>query len=97
MGEDALVCIDDSIVRGTTLKKHFTNSWTLQAYKIAHRIDRTPDTISDCYGIDMSELGKFIAFQAAVALIKAWVRRSSRGAIKCREALKIPSQSSRTM
>ena len=70
-GEDALVCIDDSIVRGTTLKRSIlqilgrSKPTKLLIASTAPQI-RYPD----CYGIDMSELGKFIAFQAAVALIK---------------------------
>jgi len=66
---DKLVVIDDSIVRGTTLKKSIlkilarTNPSKIVICSTAPQI-RYPD----CYGIDMSELGKFIAFQAAVAL-----------------------------
>ena len=66
---DALVALDDSIVRGTTLKKSIlkilsrTNPRKIVVCSTAPQI-RFPD----CYGIDMSELGKFIAFQAAVAL-----------------------------
>lgn len=66
---DNLVVIDDSIVRGTTLKKSIlkilarTNPRKIVVCSTAPQI-RYPD----CYGIDMSELGKFIAFQAAVAL-----------------------------
>ncbi len=67
---DNLVVIDDSIVRGTTLKKSLlrilarTNPKRIIVCSTAPQI-RYPD----CYGIDMSELGKFIAFQAAVALL----------------------------
>ena len=68
---DTLIAIDDSIVRGTTLKKSIlrilgrTNPKKIIIVSSAPQI-RYPD----CYGIDMSELGKFIAFQAAVSLIK---------------------------
>ena len=68
---DCLVCIDDSIVRGTTLKESIlkmlsrTNPRKIVIASTAPQI-RYPD----CYGIDMSELGKFIAFKAAVQLIK---------------------------
>lgn len=68
---DCLVCIDDSIVRGTTLKESIlkilsrTNPRKIVIASTAPQI-RYPD----CYGIDMSELGKFIAFKAAVALVK---------------------------
>ena len=68
---DALVALDDSIVRGTTLKESIlkilarTHPRKIVICSTAPQI-RYPD----CYGIDMSELGKFIAFQAAVNLIK---------------------------
>ncbi|MFO8026426.1 MAG: amidophosphoribosyltransferase [Opitutales bacterium] len=69
--DDCLVCIDDSIVRGTTLKESIlkilsrTNPRKIVVTSTAPQI-RYPD----CYGIDMSELGKFIAFKATVELIK---------------------------
>ncbi len=69
--EDVLVALDDSIVRGTTLKKSIlrilgrTNPRKIVVASTAPQI-RYPD----CYGIDMSELGNFIAFQAAVSLLK---------------------------
>ena len=89
--EDALVCIDDSIVRGTTLKRSIlqilgrSKPTKLLIASTAPQI-RYPD----CYGIDMSELGKFIAFQAAVALIKerGYDGLLSEVAASCREALK---------
>ena len=68
---DSLVVLDDSIVRGTTLKESIlkilarTNPSKIVVCSTAPQI-RYPD----CYGIDMSELGKFIAFQAAVNLLK---------------------------
>ncbi len=91
--EDALVCIDDSIVRGTTLKRSIlqilgrSKPTKLLIASTAPQI-RYPD----CYGIDMSELGKFIAFQAAVALIKerGYDGLLAEVAIKCRETLKDP-------
>jgi amidophosphoribosyltransferase len=69
--KDNLVVIDDSIVRGTTLKKSLlrilarTNPRRIIVCSTAPQI-RYPD----CYGIDMAELGKFIAFQAAVGLLR---------------------------
>lgn len=69
--EDALVVLDDSIVRGTTLKKSIlkilsrTNPHKIVICSTAPQI-RYPD----CYGIDMSELGKFIAFSAAVRMLE---------------------------
>ena len=92
-GEDALVCIDDSIVRGTTLKRSILQILgRSKPTKLLIASTAPQIRFPDCYGIDMSELGKFIAFQAAVALIK---ERGYDGlladvAIKCREALKDP-------
>lgn len=69
--KDTLVVMDDSIVRGTTLRDSTlkilsrTNPKKIIIASTAPQI-RYPD----CYGIDMSELGKFIAFQAAIALLK---------------------------
>ena len=69
--KDNLVVIDDSIVRGTTLRTSLlrilgrTNPKRIIVVSTAPQI-RYPD----CYGIDMAQLGKFIAFQAAIALLK---------------------------
>ena len=69
--EDNLVCIDDSIVRGTTLKKSILKMLIRTQPKRLVIASTAPQIrYPDCYGIDMSELGKFIAFQAAVALLK---------------------------
>ena len=88
--EDALVCIDDSIVRGTTLKRSILKILGRSKPRKLLIASTAPQIrYPDCYGIDMSELGKFIAFQAAVALIK---ERGYEGLLaevakKCREAL----------
>ena len=68
---DNLVCVDDSIVRGTTLRKSILRILTrLQPRKIVIVSTAPQIRYPDCYGIDMSEIGKFIAFEAAVALLK---------------------------
>ncbi len=68
---DTLVCIDDSIVRGTTLKQSILRILARTRPKKIIIASTAPQIrYPDCYGIDMSELGKFIAFQAAVALAK---------------------------
>jgi amidophosphoribosyltransferase len=68
---DTLVCIDDSIVRGTTLKQSILRILARTRPKKILIVSTAPQIrYPDCYGIDMSELGKFIAFQAAVALCK---------------------------
>ena len=70
-GEDNLVCVDDSIVRGTTLKRSILRILARLNPKKIIIISTAPQIrYPDCYGIDMSELGKFIAFEAAIALIK---------------------------
>jgi len=68
---DNLVCIDDSIVRGTTLRKSILKILSsLNPKKIVIASTAPQIRYPDCYGIDMSELGKFIAFEAAIALLK---------------------------
>jgi len=69
--EDTLVCVDDSIVRGTTLKNSVIKILSrLNPKKIVIASTAPQIRYPDCYGIDMSQLGKFIAFQAAVSLLK---------------------------
>ncbi len=68
---DNLVCVDDSIVRGTTLRKSILRILSrLQPRKIVIVSTAPQIRYPDCYGIDMSELGKFVAFEAAVELLK---------------------------
>ena len=68
---DTLVVIDDSIVRGTTLRESIiTMLDRLKPKKIVIVSSAPQIRYPDCYGIDMSRMGDFIAFQAAVALIK---------------------------
>jgi len=68
---DNLVCVDDSIVRGTTLRKSILRILTrLQPRKIVIVSTAPQIRYPDCYGIDMSQLGKFIAFEAAITLLK---------------------------
>jgi len=66
-----LVCVDDSIVRGTTLRRSILRILgRLHPSKIVIVSTAPQIRYPDCYGIDMSELGKFIAFEAAVELLK---------------------------
>lgn len=68
---DNLVCVDDSIVRGTTLRRSILRILArLNPRKIVIVSTAPQIRYPDCYGIDMSELGKFIAFEAAVSLLK---------------------------
>jgi amidophosphoribosyltransferase len=69
-GEDTLVVIDDSIVRGTTLKESIVRMLArLQPKKIIVVSSAPQIRYPDCYGIDMSKLGDFIAFRAAIELL----------------------------
>lgn len=68
---DNLVIIDDSIVRGTTLKQSILRILDrLNPKKIVVVSSAPQIRYPDCYGIDMAKLGDFIAFQAAIALLQ---------------------------
>lgn len=70
-GKDTLVVIDDSIVRGTTLKESIVRMLArLEPKKIVVVSSAPQIRYPDCYGIDMSKLGDFIAFKAAIELMK---------------------------
>ena len=69
-GIDTLVVIDDSIVRGTTLKESIVRMLSrLEPKKIIVVSSAPQIRYPDCYGIDMSKMGDFIAFRAAVELM----------------------------
>ncbi len=69
--QDTLVVIDDSIVRGTTLKESIIRMLgRLQPKKIIVVSSSPQIRYPDCYGIDMSKMGDFIAFNAVVSLLK---------------------------
>ena len=68
---DNLVVIDDSIVRGTTLKQSILKILDrLNPKKIVVVSSAPQIRYPDCYGIDMAKLGDFIAFSAAIQLLK---------------------------
>ena len=68
---DNLVMIDDSIVRGTTLKQSIVKILDRLNPKKIIIVSSAPQIrYPDCYGIDMAKMGDFIAFQAAIALLK---------------------------
>jgi amidophosphoribosyltransferase len=70
-GVDTLVVIDDSIVRGTTLKKSIIKMLDRLEPKRIIIVSSAPQIrYPDCYGIDMAKMGDFIAFQAIVSLLK---------------------------
>jgi amidophosphoribosyltransferase len=70
-GVDNLVIIDDSIVRGTTLKQSIIKILDRLGPKRIVVVSSSPQIrYPDCYGIDMAKLNDFIAFKAAIALLK---------------------------
>jgi amidophosphoribosyltransferase len=93
--KDNLVCVDDSIVRGTTLRRSILRILKrLNPKKIVIASTAPQIRYPDCYGIDMSEIGKFIAFEAAVSLLK---ERGQAALLEevyrlCREELKNPGK-----
>jgi amidophosphoribosyltransferase len=93
--KDNLVCVDDSIVRGTTLRRSILRILKrLNPRKIVIASTAPQIRYPDCYGIDMSEIGKFVAFEAAITLLK----ESGQAALieevyrLCREELKNPGK-----
>ena len=70
-GKDNLVVIDDSIVRGTTLKQSILRILDRLGPKKIVVVSSAPQIrYPDCYGIDMAKMGDFIAFEAAISLLK---------------------------
>lgn len=70
-GSDTIVVIDDSIVRGTTLKQSILSMLDRLQPKEIIVVSSSPQVrYPDYYGIDMSRMGEFIAFKAAVELLK---------------------------
>ncbi len=68
---DNLVIVDDSIVRGTTLKRSIIGILDRLKPKKIIIVSSAPQIrYPDCYGIDMAKLGDFVAFQAAIELLK---------------------------
>ena len=95
---DYLVALDDSIVRGTTLKQSILKILArTKPSKIVVCSTAPQIRYPDCYGIDMSELGKFIAFAAAVALHRRAGRQSLLDQVydACQAELKLPAKDRR--
>ena len=85
---DTLVVIDDSIVRGTTLKESIIRMLSRLSPKRIIVVSSAPQIrYPDCYGIDMSKMGDFIAFRAAVELLNERGREKLLDELlnKCRE------------
>ncbi len=92
---DTLVAVDDSIVRGTTLKQSIIKIIDrLHPKKIVIVSSAPQIRYLDCYGIDMSKMGDFVAFDAAVQLLK---ERGMEYVIedvykKCKASLSLPKE-----
>lgn len=70
-GADNLVVLDDSIVRGTTLKQSILKILDRLGPKRIIVVSSAPQIrYPDCYGIDMSRMGEFVAFEAAISLLR---------------------------
>jgi amidophosphoribosyltransferase len=69
--EDTLVVLDDSIVRGTTLRQSILRILDRLGPKKIIVVSSAPQIrYPDCYGIDMSRMGEFVAFEAAISLLR---------------------------
>ena len=93
--QDTLVILDDSIVRGTTLRESIiTMLARLDPRRIIVVSSAPPIMYPDCYGIDMSQLGRFIAFEAAVALLHDRGDESLLQEVEdaCREQVELPTE-----
>ena len=93
--EDTLVIIDDSIVRGTTLKKSILKILDRLKPKKIIVVSSAPQIrYPDCYGIDMARLDKFVAFNAAIALLKDEGKESVIQDVykKCKEQQNLPKE-----
>jgi len=93
--EDTLVVIDDSIVRGTTLKNSILRILDRLHPKKIIIISSAPQIrYPDCYGIDMAKLGDFCAFKAAIELLKDKGMQSVIDGVykKCKEQQNLPKE-----
>jgi len=93
--KDSLVVLDDSIVRGTTLRDSIIKILSrTKAKRIVVASTAPQIRYPDCYGIDMSELGKFIAFQSAIGLLRerGMARVIDETFHRCREEITKPSK-----
>jgi amidophosphoribosyltransferase len=94
-GVDNLVVIDDSIVRGTTLKQSILRILDRLGPKKIVVVSSSPQIrYPDCYGIDMAKLSDFIAFKAAIELLKERNKESVINEVyrKCREQKDLPKE-----
>ena len=94
-GKDNLVVIDDSIVRGTTLKQSILKILDRLGPKKIVVVSSAPQIrFPDCYGIDMAKMGDFIAFEAAITLLKETNREHIIDTVyeKCKSQASLPKE-----
>jgi amidophosphoribosyltransferase len=94
-GTDTLVALDDSIVRGTTLKQSILKILDRLGPKRIVVVSSAPQIrYPDCYGIDMSRMGEFVAFEAAVSLLKENNMEAVLADVyqKCKDSLSLPKE-----
>jgi amidophosphoribosyltransferase len=92
---DTLVVLDDSIVRGTTLRESILRILDRLHPKRIIIVSSAPEIrYPDCYGIDMSKLKDFVAFQAAIALAKETGQEAILDEVykKCKASLELPRE-----
>ena len=92
---DNLVMIDDSIVRGTTLKQSILRILDRLGPKKIIVVSSAPQIrYPDCYGIDMAILGDFIAFQAAIMLLRENNKEDVINSIyeRCKKQINLPKE-----
>jgi amidophosphoribosyltransferase len=94
-GSDTLVVLDDSIVRGTTLKQSILKILDRLGPKKIVVVSSAPQIrYPDCYGIDMSRMGEFVAFEAAVSLLRELNMEDVIEKVydQCKESAKLPKE-----
>src|SRR6195952_3333735 len=94
-GTDTLVALDDSIVRGTTLKQSILKILDRLGPKRIVVVSSAPQIrYPDCYGIDMSRMGEFVAFEAAISLLKEMKKEEIILDVykKCKDSASLPKE-----
>ena len=92
---DTLVVLDDSIVRGTTLKQSILKILDRLGPKKIVVVSSAPQIrFPDCYGIDMSRMGEFVAFEAAISLLKEQGKEDIILSVyqKCKDSESLPKE-----
>lgn len=92
---DTLVVLDDSIVRGTTLKQSILKILDRLGPKKIVVVSSAPQIrFPDCYGIDMSRMGEFVAFEAAISLLKEMKKEDIILDVyqKCKDSASLPKE-----